>query len=114
MKRMAGILLLVLGSALLMYAQNSREMRGTICDAECVSQVANQATCDTSCTAKTGMAVFVADDGTVHEIANQSICKSHMGKHVKIMADPVKPATENQREQWLRIQTIENEHAPNG
>jgi len=86
MNRIAWLLTLVLCSTVFMYAGDSstaKEMNGTICDAQCVTQQSNLATCDTGCTTKSGEAVFVSDAGTVMKVANQDICQSHMGKHVK-------------------------------
>jgi hypothetical protein len=112
MKRIAGLFLLALCSAALMYAQNSstpKEMNGTICDAECVTHSAmGNATCDPGCTIKGDRAVFVGDDGSVMQVQNQDICKSHMGKHVKMTYDPVGHATEKQREQMIRIRDLQN------
>jgi hypothetical protein len=83
----------------------SHKMTGTICDAKCVTQSSNLATCDTSCTERSGTAVFVDDRGTVKQIANQEMCKSHMNKHVKMTAAP----SEEQREETVRIQELEEE-----
>ncbi len=108
MKRIAWLFLVVLGSAILMHAQSSTkstEMSGTICQSSCVSHVDNLATCDKNCTDKSGEAVLVDDQGILHPIANQDMCRSHMGKHVKMTAVP----TEGQRERELRIEDIEND-----
>ena len=109
MKRIAWLVFAVLCSAILTYAADppkTEQLTGTICDAKCVTQNSNTATCDPNCSEKSGRAVFVDDNGSVMQVTNQSICKSHMGKHVKMMATP----TENQREQSIRIQTLEEEH----
>lgn len=106
MKRTACLCLLFLFSAVLMYAQKSgaaREMDGTICYAACVTQQSDLATCDPTCTNQTGAAVFVSDNGHVMQVANQDMCKSHMGQHVKMTAKEVKPPSESQREQWIQI-----------
>jgi hypothetical protein len=106
MNRVTLLLLLVLCLAVVMNAQNAsiaKEMDGTICDAGCVVQQSNLSTCDTTCNNKTGTAVFVSDSGTVMQVANQDMCKSHMNTHVKMMAQPVKSPTEDQREQWIQI-----------
>jgi hypothetical protein len=117
MKRIAGLVLAVFCSAILMCAQDTsnaqkssmpKQMSGTICHANCVVQQSNLATCDQSCTDKTGGAVFVTDSGQVKKIANQEICKGHMEKHVKMS---VAPPTEGQREEALRILEL-NEQAP--
>ncbi len=114
MRRISGIFLLVLGLAVVMCAQNSntaKEMNGTLCDSRCVTQQGNVATCNTTCTKKSGVAVFVDDQGSVQRIANQDICKSHMNKHVKMMAVPENPKifpTADPREDWLRIQDLQD------
>jgi hypothetical protein len=77
--------------------------------------VDNLSTCDKDCTDKSGPAVLVDDQGNVMKIANQDMCMSHMGKHVKAMAmrmdQPPAAATptESQREQTLRIIELEDE-----
>jgi hypothetical protein len=73
---------------------------GTICDAQCVTQVNARNTCDRSCTEKSGEAVFVDDDGTRMKIENQDMATPHMGQHVKMTC------TEAQREQTLRIMQL--------
>jgi hypothetical protein len=60
------------------------------------------ATCDPLCTDKTGEAVLVDDQGNVKKIANQDMCNSHMGKHVKMTAVP----NEKEREESLRIMEL--------
>jgi DNA replicative helicase MCM subunit Mcm2 (Cdc46/Mcm family) len=107
MKRIVLALLVVLGSTALMYAKSgAREMTGTICDVKCVTRQSNLATCDTSCTETGGEAVFVDDQGGLHTVVNQNMCKSHMNKRVKLMATP----TEEEREQAIRIQELSEEH----
>jgi hypothetical protein len=87
---------------------NSQKLNGTVCDASCVVQQDNLATCDKSCSAKSDEAVLVDDQGKVMHIANQDICKSHMGKHVTATVKPMDqpPAaaapTEKQREDELQ------------
>lgn len=120
MKRIAWLSLVVLGSMNLMYAQsstNSMKLSGTVCQSTCVTKVDNLSTCDKECTDKSGAAVLVDDQGRVMQIANQDMCTSHMGKHVKMTAmamdSPAAAAapTEKQREQTLRIMWLE-EQAP--
>ena len=79
-------------------------MMGTICNSACVVREANAPTCDTTCTDKSGPAVFVSDSGNVQKIAEQDqpMCKSHMGKHVKMKAARV-PSLTQQDQQDLRI-----------
>ena len=78
-------------------------MSGTICRASCVVQVDNRNTCDKTCTDKTGDAVLVDDQGSVHQIASQSqpMCESHMNKHVKVKMQRV--PGEQGREQEFQI-----------
>jgi hypothetical protein len=110
MRRLACLFLVILGSALLVQAQSSdksMKMSGTICQATCVTQQDNLATCNTNCTDKGGEAVLVDDQGVLHPIAqeSQNLCKSMMGKRVTMMATP----TEGARERELRILTIDRE-----
>jgi hypothetical protein len=120
MKRIAWLFLAVLGSVTFMQAQssnNSMKLSGTICNSACVSRVDNASTCDKDCTDKSGRAVLVDDKGSVKQIAdqNQGMCKSHMGKHVKMtaMRSDQPPAaavpSESQREADLRIIELEDE-----
>jgi hypothetical protein len=110
MQRIALLFLVTLACVTSVHAQSSsdtRKLNGTVCDASCVVPVDNASTCDKSCTAKSGEAVLVDDQGKVMHIANQEVCKSHMGKHVtatvKAMDQPSAAAspTEMQREQEL-------------
>lgn len=108
MRRSGWMFLVVLGSVGFMHAQsstNSMKLSGTVCDSACVSKVENVSTCDTRCTDKTGEVVLVDDQGAVKKIANPDMCKSQMGKHVKMTAMPMTP-TEKQREETLRILDI--------
>lgn len=115
MKRIALLFLVALGSVTLMYAQsasNPTKMSGTVCDSSCVVQVDNANTCDKGCTVKSGEAVLVDDQGKVMHIANQNICKSHMGKHVTVMAVPSEQAREKElagREQYFQILQLEEQ-----
>ena len=93
MKRTAALLALALGSTMLMSAQEKSkgtEMTGTICDQKCVKQDAGKAACDSSCTEKSGDAVFVDDQGKATKIANPKMAKGKMGKKVKVHADMMK------------------------
>jgi hypothetical protein len=118
MKRIAWLFLVVLGSVIVTQAQssaNQMKLSGTVCNSSCVSQVQNLATCDKECTDKSGPAVLVDDQGKVMNIANQDMCKSHMGKHVKMTAMRMDqpPAaslpTEKQREETIRIMELYDE-----
>jgi hypothetical protein len=104
--------LVVLGFVGLMHAQSSTDgmqkmtLSGTVCNSACVANVGTvehyASTCDPLCTDKTGDAVLVDDQGNVKKIANQDMCRSHMGKHVKLTATP----TEKEREDTLRVMEL--------
>lgn len=112
MQRIALLFLFILGCVALMHAQssNTKTLNGTVCDSSCVVQENGLATCDKSCTIKSGEAVLVDDQGKLMRVANQDVCKSHIGKHVKATVKPTdRPAaaaapTEKQREQELQGQ----------
>ncbi len=90
MKRIVGLLVAVLLSAVLLSAQDKgkgTEMTGWICNSKCVKQVDGKAACDPNCKEKGGEGVFVDDQGKVIKIANQKMCKGHMGQKVKVMCD---------------------------
>jgi putative sterol carrier protein len=98
MKRLATLMVLVLGSVML-YGQQSEksqpqqsqqesqqqsmEMSGTICSSKCVVQQGGKSACDTSCKEKGGDAVLVGESGNVTKIANPDKVKGFMGKKVK-------------------------------
>lgn len=121
MRRIAFLFLVVLGSVVFMHAQSSTnpmKLSGTICNSACVTRSAdeNVATCDKDCTDKSGKAVLVDDQGDVKRISDQdqSMCKSHMGKHVKMSAMRMEPPpsaavpSEKAREEEIRIMDIED------
>jgi len=117
MRRIVCILLAVLGSAAFMYAQSSAtptKTTGTICLSSCVVQVNNSPTCDPSCTDNRGVAELIDDQGTVMQVANQNICRSHMGKRVKVTVVPTEKAREAelQQQQEYQIMEIEDELRP--
>jgi hypothetical protein len=110
MRRISWMFLVVLGAAGLMQSQSSTDsmkLSGTVCRSTCVQNTGagNVPTCNPLCTDQGGEAVLVDDQGNVRQIANQDLCKTHMGKHVKMTAVPVKP-TEKQREESLRIMEL--------
>jgi hypothetical protein len=86
MKRSALLFTIVLTSLVLLYAQDNQpmEMTGWICNSTCVNQSAGHATCDASCTDKSGAAVFVEDNGKVTTISNPDMVKGKMGQKVKV------------------------------
>lgn len=119
MRRIAFLFLVVLGSVMFMHAQssaNQMKLSGTICNSACVTRSENVATCDKDCTDKSGKAVLVDDQGDVKRISDQdqNMCKSHMGKHVKMsamrMEQPPAAAvpSEKEREEELHIMEIED------
>ena len=86
-------------------SSNAQQMSGTICNSDCVTQVEGLATCDETCTVKTGDCVLVDNQGTVTKVANQEKCKGVMGKPVKVKGQ-VKE-TEKERERDLYIEELE-------
>lgn len=123
MKRILLLLTIVLSAGMLLFAQyggdnNSKDtdtsmskgqpMSGWICNSKCVKPSAERATCDQSCTDKSGEAVFVGDGGHVLKIAesSQPMVKEHMGHHMKVMA-----TMDEQQQELERIHFL-NEEAP--
>ena len=93
MKRMSALLMLALGSTMLVSAQDKSkgiEMTGVICDQKCVKQDAAKSACDASCTDKSGVALFVDDEGKATKIANPMMAKDKMGKKVKVHGEMMK------------------------
>jgi hypothetical protein len=86
MKRSAMLFTIVLASLVLLYAQDNQptEMSGWICNSTCVNQSVGHATCDASCTDKSGNAVFVQENGKVSTISNPDMVKGKMGQKVKV------------------------------
>ena len=114
MRRIAWLFLVALGSVTLVHAQSSTnpmELSGTVCQSTCVSEVNSLATCDKACADTSGDAVLIDDQGNIMKIANQNICKSHMGKHVKIQAVPTEKEREKtlqEQQQYLQVLKIED------
>lgn len=93
MKVTAGLLAIVLGSTMLVYAQDKTkgtEMTGWVCNSKCVTQNADKASCDQNCTDKSGDAVFVDDQGKVIKIANPTMVEGAMGKKVQVKGKMMK------------------------
>ncbi|SRR6266849_842515 len=97
MKKILGLLTIVLGSTLLLSAQDTSkgsmdqgsankgtEMVGYFCDSKCVKQDAGKAACDLNCTEKGGDAMFVDDQGKATKVANPKMTMGKMGKKVKV------------------------------
>ncbi len=110
MRRIVWMLMLVLGSAGLMYAQSSAPMKlgGTVCQATCVvASSPDLSTCDPLCTDKGGQAVFVDDQGNVRNIEDQTATPSSMAVPSSTVTPPEKAVpTEKQREDKLRIEEL--------
>jgi len=120
MRRIGWMLLVVPCLAGMMHAQsssNKMELSGTVCKQACVTYAgaSHTSTCDPQCTLSSGPTVLVDDAGNVKRIANEEMCQSHMGKHVKLTAvqaeQPSAAAapTEKQREESLRVMEIHND-----
>jgi len=93
MKRMAWLLVAVVGLGILGYADDMKKddgkgkaMTGWLCNSKCVKPDAGKNTCDKACTATGGDVVFIDSKGGVSNIASQDMVKSHAGKKVKMMA----------------------------
>ena len=101
MKYSGWIFLSVLCLATSLFGQdsNAKEVTGTICNSACVEPVQKVATCNTSCTDKSGDVVIVNDQGKVMKIENPNMAMPHMNKKVKATCVP----SEKQREDYLRI-----------
>src|SRR6185503_5710063 len=92
MKRITVILLLVLGSAVLLPAQENKgnELTGTSSDQKCVKQDARKSACDLSCTERSGEASSIDDQGKATQIANPQVCKGKMTQKAKVRAETKK------------------------
>ena len=97
MKRIAWLLVAVLGLASLLLADDMgkmTEMTGTLCNNKCVQQSSGHAACDQNCADKSGDVVMVDGQGKVFKIANQDKVKGLGGKKAKMKCRPVKGATD--------------------
>jgi hypothetical protein len=93
MKRSVYLMLVLLASALWLYAEDmdkATEMTGWLCNSKCVSKNAGHAACDQRCTEKSADIVFVDDHGQVYKIDNQDKVMSKAGKKVKMKCRPAK------------------------
>ena len=93
MKRMILLVALAIGMNPFLFAGDKHkesEMTGTICDQRCVTQDADKAACDPSCTEQTGQTVFIDDQGKTWKVANPAVCEGHMGKKVKVKCKKMK------------------------
>ena len=91
MKRTLSLLLTILCSSLLMWAQDqdkpagSTQMTGQVCRSSCVTTDAGKSVCNASCKDKSGDMVFVDDNGKLWKIHNPTMVKKDMmGKKVKL------------------------------
>jgi len=109
MKKITLLSLVLLGSAVLLHAADqTNTMHGWICDQRCVVQNGDQATCNTACNERSGVAVFINDRGQLSSITDQNMCKSHMNKHVMVMG------TMDQQNGALTPQEIQNDETSGG
>src|SRR5215467_11530634 len=97
MKRIAGLLVLVLGSAISLYAQDQsqdksqrKEMTGILCNAASVVEKAGIATCDPTKTGGSEDMVFIDDQGKATTIANPEKMKGMSGQKVKVSCETKK------------------------
>jgi hypothetical protein len=105
MKRITVIQLFVLGSAVLLPAQEQnkgKELTGTICDQKCVKQDAGKSACDLSCTERSGEASFIDDQGKATKIANPQVCKGKMNQKAKVRAEMKK----NQDSEYMFLHDV--------
>ncbi len=92
MKRTALLLVtLLFCSAISVFAgdkdkNKTTEMTGWICNAKCVDQSSDKATCNANCSETGGKVVFISDEGKVLEIANQDKAQPMSGKKCKLEA----------------------------
>jgi hypothetical protein len=87
MKRIVGLSIMVLGLMMLVNAQDenkSHEHTGWICNSKCVNHDKPIATCDESCTDKSGDVMFVDENGKSTKISNPDKVKGQMGKKMKV------------------------------
>jgi hypothetical protein len=93
MKQTVWLLLAVMGSAMMLYADDANKgtatMTGWICDSKCVVQRAGQSSCNKKCSEQSGEYVFVTDQNLL-KISTQDMVKTLRGKHVKVTCAPSK------------------------
>jgi len=102
MKRILGLLTIILGSTLLLSAQDTSkggtdqgamkgtEMTGMLCDSKCVKQDGDKASCNSDCSRNSGEVTFIDDEGKASKVANPEIATGKMGKNVKVHCDMMK------------------------
>ena len=87
MKRNIGLSTIVLVLAMFVYAQDQIKVTvhtGWICNSKCVNHDKPIATCDESCTDKSGDVMFVDEHGKSTKISNPDKVKGQMGKKMKV------------------------------
>ena len=87
MKRTVGLSALVLALTMFVGGQeqkNTAEQMGWICNSSCVKHDKPVATCDGSCTEKSGDVVFIDEQGNTIKISNPENVKGYMGKKMKM------------------------------
>ena len=109
MKKIATLFVFVLVSLGLLCGQQSsqvpdnsqaKEMVGTICNADNVTQAGGHSTCDESKGGKSTDWVFISDEGTVTKISNPEALKGKHGK-MKVRAKMKKMPGENQNQMYI-------------
>lgn len=109
MKKIATLLVFVLGSLVLLCGQQSsqgpdnsqaKEMVGTICNADNLTQAGGQSTCDESKGGKSADWVFISDEGKVTKIANPEALKGMHGK-MKVKAEMKKMPGQDQSQMYI-------------
>ena len=118
MKRIAGLLVLVLGSTIALHAQDQsqdksqgnqgKEMTGTLCNAANVVEKAGVATCDPTKGGGSEDMVFIDDQGKATTIANPEKMKGMSGQKVKVNGEMKK--IKDQDRMWI----YNLEHIPSG
>ena len=93
MKQIVWLLIAVMGSTMLLYAEESNKasvtMTGVICDSKCVVQRPDQASCNKKCTEQSGEYVFLTGENVL-QISNPAMVKSFRGKRAKVKCAPSK------------------------
>lgn len=115
MKRVATLLVFVLGSMIVLHAEDAsqdkgtkKEMTGTLCNAANVVETAGKATCDPSKGGGSEDMVFIDDQGRATTIANPEKMKGMSGQKVKVNCEMKLVNGENKM--WI----YDLEHIPSG
>jgi hypothetical protein len=93
MKTTVWLLIAVMGSTMLLYAQEDNKasvtMTGMICDSKCVVRGPDQASCNKKCSEQSGEYVFLTGQNVL-QISNPDMVKSFKGKRAKVKCAPSK------------------------